>query len=72
MLRTLGSPYANPWKSKRLRPITVACMSFALGQSATSPGHASMSERSPEADIELNVAEEHRRGGSKSTFAAME
>jgi hypothetical protein len=33
----------------------------ALGQSATSAGHASMSERSPEADIELNyvnVAEE--------------
>jgi hypothetical protein len=31
-----------------------------VGQSATSPGHASMSERSPEADIELscvNVAE---------------
>jgi len=35
-----------------------------LGQSATSAGHASMSERSPEADIELscvNVAEEHGR-----------
>ena len=33
----------------------------ALGQSATSAGHASMSERSPEADIELscvNVAED--------------
>jgi hypothetical protein len=32
-------------------------------------------ERSPEADIELscvNVAEEHRRGVSKSTFPAME
>jgi len=35
-----------------------------LGQSATSAGHASMSERSPEADIELScvhVAEEHGR-----------
>jgi hypothetical protein len=34
-----------------------------------------MSERSPEADIELNcvnVAEEHRRGVSKSTFPVME
>jgi hypothetical protein len=47
----------------------------AVGQSATSAGHAPMSERSPEADIELscvNVAEEHRRGVSKSTFPAKE
>jgi hypothetical protein len=46
-----------------------------MGQFATSAGHASMSERSAEADIELscvNVAEEHRRGVSKSTFPAME
>ena len=47
----------------------------ASGQSATSAGHASRSERSPEADIELscvNVAQEHRRDVSKSTFPAME
>jgi hypothetical protein len=46
-----------------------------LGQELTSAGHASMSEKRPEADIELscvNVAEEQRRGVSKSTFPAME
>ena len=47
----------------------------AMGQLATSAGHVSMSERSPEAVIELscvNVAEKHRRGVSKSTFPAIE
>jgi hypothetical protein len=34
----------------------------AKGQSATSAGHASMSEMSPEANIEMRcVAEEHGR-----------
>jgi hypothetical protein len=57
------------------RALLVADFMDSIGQSATSAGHASMSERSPEADIELscvNVAEEHRRGVSKSTFPTME
>ena len=57
----------------------VLCREGSVGPLRISRRHqramASMSERSPEADIELscvNVAEEHRRGVSKSTFPAME
>jgi hypothetical protein len=45
------------------------------GQELTSAGHGSMSDKSPEADIELrcvDVAKEYPRGVSKSTFPAME
>ena len=45
----------------------------AVGQSATSAGHASMSERSPEADIEVAAQMSPKNtGASKSTFPAME
>jgi hypothetical protein len=76
------SDYDSPRTTHRENPVltNTEVVGFlkqlsALGQSATSASHMPMSERSPEADIELscvNVAEEHRRGVSKSTFPVME
>jgi hypothetical protein len=75
ILLTLGSQ-CEEMKAAALQTRAKSLAQSALGQSATSAGHASMPERSPEADIELELREYRRRtrarGVSKSIFPAME